>query len=510
MDVRMPVDHGPRLAAAIGDRLRARPGRAIGAALFAVMAVWSVLTPLFAGPDETSNMVKAAAVVRGELVGTGQPVTVQDSYFRTTVAIDPRFGNPNQIPWCFAPYPAEPACDRPMQDVTVVEDPPYTNVGRYPPVAFALPGVATVLGPTNAAVRAARLINAAWTAALLGIGVGIALRRSGRSTVTLLVVLSPMVLFLGSIVSPSGPEVSAGLALWMLAAPLLRGELTTRADRVGLWVVVVTLVTARPIGAVLALAIVAVVWAAHGCSSPAALMRRHATTVASAALAVAFMGVWYLQVFAVNLGRSVVADQPSIGATRELLRSLGHIPGLLAEMVGNFGWLDTPSPSLVVAVWLGAFGAVAVASAAGSHGRRRAAVLSVPVAAVALSVYLDIDYYRILRTFGVQGRHLLPLAFGVALVGSDRLRIGPRSTVVAAAVWVALQWTCGLFALRRYAVGVAPDNFIDVLRAPVWRPPLGVPLTLALLAAALAATATALVTAGGTVTAAADADGASA
>jgi hypothetical protein len=41
----------------------------IGAAFFSLMVVWSFLTPLFSGPDEPSNFIRSAAVVRGEWVG---------------------------------------------------------------------------------------------------------------------------------------------------------------------------------------------------------------------------------------------------------------------------------------------------------------------------------------------------------------------------------------------------------------------------------------------------------
>ncbi|MHB1129888.1 MAG: hypothetical protein ACYC06_07565, partial [Ilumatobacteraceae bacterium] len=46
-----------------------RVGILFGMAIFACMLVWSQLVPLGAGPDEPSNFVKSAAIIRGEFTG---------------------------------------------------------------------------------------------------------------------------------------------------------------------------------------------------------------------------------------------------------------------------------------------------------------------------------------------------------------------------------------------------------------------------------------------------------
>ncbi len=42
-------------------------------ASFALLAVWAVAMPLYSGPDEPSQVVHAAALVRGQLIGTPGP-----------------------------------------------------------------------------------------------------------------------------------------------------------------------------------------------------------------------------------------------------------------------------------------------------------------------------------------------------------------------------------------------------------------------------------------------------
>ena len=166
------------------------PGTAMASALFVVMAVWSLLLPLFAGPDETSNYVKAAAIVRFELIGDDHPPSLQDSYFRTTVDIDRQFNAANWIPWCFAPMPQEPACDHPLQHEDPRDERPWTSVGRYPPLAFVMPGLATSLGATDLSVRVGWLLGAMTCAALLGATFG-RLRRDTVSSGVLLVAITP-------------------------------------------------------------------------------------------------------------------------------------------------------------------------------------------------------------------------------------------------------------------------------------------------------------------------------
>jgi nucleoside-diphosphate-sugar epimerase len=58
---------------------------------------WSLMIPLFAGPDEHSNFIKSAAVVRGELTGVDIPATPTMSYWSTYVDIDPKFLRPSEV-----------------------------------------------------------------------------------------------------------------------------------------------------------------------------------------------------------------------------------------------------------------------------------------------------------------------------------------------------------------------------------------------------------------------------
>ena len=58
--------------------------------------------------------------------------------------------------------------------------------------------------------------------------------------------------------------------------------------------------------------------------------------------------------------------------------------GFLVQMVGNFGWLDAPSPPLTVMVWTVVVGVLLVTAVAISGRRHRVAVLLSLLAVVAV------------------------------------------------------------------------------------------------------------------------------
>ena len=148
-----------------------------GVAIFVLTLVWSLMTPLFSGPDEPSNFVRSAAVVRGEWVGDNVVPSPLKSYWTTTVDIDPQFGAANNIPWCFAPFSDHPGCGSRLEETQVVDIPAWTNMGRYPIASFFISGVGTVFGAQDLSVRAARLMMSLACATLIALSVAVIKRR---------------------------------------------------------------------------------------------------------------------------------------------------------------------------------------------------------------------------------------------------------------------------------------------------------------------------------------------
>ncbi|CAN5592354.1 hypothetical protein BH10ACT2_BH10ACT2_00070 [soil metagenome] len=448
-----------------------------GMTIFTLMAMWSIAMPLFSSPDENAHFVKAAALVRGVLVGKDLSPTADLSYWSTAVDIDPQFNAANQIPWCFAPYAAVPACDRPMATTDPVDNIPYTTHGRYPPLLYIVPGLATLFGPTDFSVRLARLLVAGAAATILALAFA-HLRRCRRALPALLLAFTPGVLFLSSTVNTSGLEICAAIATWIFVPAAMRGELATRSDRLAMCVSLVTLTTARPIGPVLT----AITLAICAAASPAPrrtwrVVRAHWATAVISSVAALAMTAWYFAIYSEHVSSSVVAGQPAYGATRVTFMAVGHLPKLVAEAVGNYGWLDTPTPTPLVwgFLFMVMFGIFSMWPRCSRRERYTLAVLSLCTAT--LSIGLDLNYYQLLRQVGVQGRWLMPLLVGLPLLLVHHWtpsRWAERNITLA---WAAITAGAGLFALRRYTVGVTEGNFLTMFTDPAWTPLFGVLLS---------------------------------
>ena len=173
------------------------------------------------------------------------------------------------------------------------------------------------------------------------------------------------------------------------------------------------------------------------------------------------------------------------------MHSLGDVPRIINESIGNFGWLDTPTPQPIALAILLLTAAMIAAGWRSIAESAKLAILLLSVICVLLVVAQDLNYYNILRNYGSQGRHITPLLVGLLLLGARNLMLSRRATRAVVGVWSIAIVVCGLSALRRYAVGVNGDNYFEMFSNPAWRPILGISGTIILLAICTAAVASA-------------------
>jgi hypothetical protein len=102
-------------------------------------------------------------------------------------------------------------------------------------------------------------------------------------------------------------------------------------------------------------------------------------------------------------------------------------------------------------------------------------------------VVIDLNYYELFRLYGVQGRHVMPVLLGLPLAAGWRLSKSRRRDVVVASLWAVVMVWAFSGALRRYAVGIEPDNAFDTIFSPEWAPIIGVLPSLALIVIASSA-----------------------
>ncbi|MGH9297253.1 MAG: DUF2142 domain-containing protein, partial [Acidimicrobiales bacterium] len=188
--------------------------------LFLLMAVWTIATPLVSAPDEQAHISKAAAVVRGELIGhlRGGPLSP-----RGIVTVPRAYGNLGPLVICYQFKSYVPAsCAPPYEGGgKLVRTEIYT--ARYQPLYYAIVGLPSLLTDSKLGIYLMRLLSAALSALAIALAVFavVAWSESRWPLAGILVATTPSVLSLGAVVNPSGLEIALGICLWTAGAVLV-------------------------------------------------------------------------------------------------------------------------------------------------------------------------------------------------------------------------------------------------------------------------------------------------
>ena len=168
----------------------------------------------------------------------------------------------------------------------------------------------------------------------------------------------------------------------------------------------------------------AAVIVAFTCTRPAVrlLLRSRAVQLAGAAVAVcaAFELMWILLTDTLASKTPPGPSAEGMSNLEVLLETFGLVPRTYREMIGVFGWTDTPVPSVTLILWTVAVGLL-VLLALGLTSRRFAclvaATLAVAIVAQALLEAIEAREFG----FGWQGRYTLPFAVGLPILAGYAL-----------------------------------------------------------------------------------------
>jgi predicted membrane protein DUF2142 len=463
------------------------------AALYLAMGlVWVFTNPPGAAPDEPEHYKRAVSLADGQIRGapSGDVFSSVDSPGQTAwltlntrvVAIPPQLSPPTT--W---------GCDRHLPDLTArcLHDrtgyPPSVDLagdrelnytGTYQPFIYFLPGLVMRLAPDPlTALRLGRIVTLLICVSLIGLGAMLlwSAESPGLSMVGLVLAVTPLVLFLFSSLSPSGPEVAGAICLAASMLHLSRGEPVSPLVWWGIGAGGVVLALARSLGPVWLLVDTAFIVVLFGARRVWAVLRSHPR--ASLALGIA-IGL----AVALNLAWELTVPPHASISIREIFSNVrpawGDARRSVNEGIGNFGWLDTKMPLPAYDLWkLLLLGLFSVALWAGSWRQRFALLVSV-AASVAGALVLSAAVFRP-TSFGIQARYLFPFALAPVMMAGEivwqrRKRLAsfaarlPPLILGAAALDLLLGW---LSNERRYAVGGrGPWLF---LRSSEWQPPLG-------------------------------------
>jgi uncharacterized membrane protein len=245
----------------------------------------------------------------------------------------------------------------------------------------------------------------------------------------------------------------------------------------------VLLIATRPIGIVMYAAAAVISWVALGSTRLIPSIKANKVALLIHSLTAALMAWWYIAVYSYQTSPSLTAGAEKVSITAQFTRSMNHIPELLDQVVGNFGWLDTPIPR--GALWLYTISVIAVIIASLNHiGKRSAlALVLLSMTVICACIAVDMNFYAMFGWFGAQGRHIAPILVGVPLLVATQSNFGTRLQMGVVTGWsVAMVWA-GLGALRRYTVGVNGNNAFSMFTERAWNPSIGFWVSIILLVA---------------------------
>lgn len=432
--------------------------------LFVAAAAWSFASPLGSGPDEPAHLVRAASLVRGQLVGADLPHPTPAQKSTVIVKVPEVFASLETDVGCFQYKSAVPAgCQRPLNGSTHTVS-VETYVGRYPPFYYALVGLPTLALVSVKGIYAARLVSGALSAAMLALAITSLRRCRGAPLLAagLALAITPMALYLAAVISPSGLEIASAISAWAAAMALAsQRPIDLSASAVAaLGISICVLVLTRALAPLWVLFILAAMVGVGTATPIRELLRKRYVQgwVAACVVAGLVSLVWDIAAnpFLTEPGSPLPAGTTD-GGIFEL--ALERLDLLVTSSIGQFGWLDAPSPYLVIVMWLGALGAVVLVAACVARRRSMAVVLGTIVAWVVFPTVLIVSQARQDGILG-QGRDFMGLAVGIpivaAFVAGERF-VDRRTTLRLATVVVGLLAACQVVdfyaALRRYTVG---------------------------------------------------------
>ncbi len=435
--------------------------------VFAALLVWSISMPAYAAPDENQHAVKAYALWHRE-AGHIDPAT-GDRVFEVPTIL-------SGAPVCFALDQHHTAdCQTLASDDATHQT--RSTAANYPPFYYLLIGWPTLVSSGEAMLVLLRAASAFWVALLVAVAVHtLARNRScGAFLPAMLLVLTPIVLFVGATASPSGVAIAAGLATWAGGLALVRDDAPARigAATARFAIPLCLLILIRRDSVLWAALIMIVLLALSTIDARRALRRSPAAGIW--ALVVLACALLQLTLSGAEAGSSIAEGG---GAGGNALAALGEFPYYAQQMLGGIlGWLDTILPSGVYLTYTMLAGFVVLAALIFS-ARRFAGVL-----VLILTLVLTTPVLIGSRAFPYfQGRYLLPFAVGLPLVAARGLAESPigrrwpaRTAWVLVPVVVVAQVAAFAQTMQRFTAGAEHAWWFQ--STPAWSPALATPTT---------------------------------
>ncbi|MGA1835541.1 DUF2142 domain-containing protein [Herbiconiux sp. 11R-BC] len=482
-------------------------------------ALWALATPIGGSPDEPAHVVKAASVVRGELL----PATMiaEGGVLHAPAVFADEFEQ-----GCFAFYPDVPASCAPAftgDPSAIVET--HSAASLYNPVYYWLVGWPSLAMPDVNGIFAMRIVSAVLTSFFLAacfwmIG---SWRTRRVPSLGVLVAITPMALYLMGTVNPNALEFTGGLAMFAgMLSIVLEPNPRLLGSRLAIVVVAAALVSnTRGISPLWVAVLLVLPLILLTLRELGALFKRPSVIISVLLIVItAVFSIWWtLKSNSLGTGPSTAPETTptshgvGLSPIEGFFGLLGDFYLQLRQMIGILGWLDTTLHPVVYLAWYAFMLALVAGVVIFVRGRKLVFLIALAAAFFLLPPLIQ-AFYVTKGGFIWQGRYtlilLMPLLLGMAacIAASPRfLRwvAGVRAhrafvLLTVLGIGTGAAWAVGIAygfitTMHRFTSGYA-SVWGAMLEPGAWAPPLGTVLTIVLFALAAAAFAANIVIAG--------------
>jgi hypothetical protein len=400
--------------------------------------IWSLANPMFASPDEPAHLIRAQGMIRGETVGPyvtdGLPANQIDcmkfQWDVTANCMNLNWGPKGQI------------------QASTTDD--------YPPLFHVIAGVPSVVfkGLFGAFVTRIWLVLIcsslfAWSGTLLWTR-----HRHYWTLGGLVTALTPLVVFVSSTVNPSGLSTALASSIWASGINVSRPTIgTLNMVNRATFAVSLTLFPFVRRDSVWWELLILLLIATTLSRSKFSELKKDRVILGILLLAGASMALVWFRWSGDAMGSFAANGAEQNGGS--IAAGFGSLTEKISEMIGWFGWLDSPMTGASFVILMCLLSLVLLVGALGGQKvYARAAAITFVVLLLTPVLIGAIRYPY------VQGRYLLPLwvgcmlIVGVALAESDFSEVFlKRLFKLSIGVMALIQFFAFAQNLRRYAVG---------------------------------------------------------
>lgn len=460
------------------DVLRRRVWLLCFAAFFLIGSAWAMAAPYEAYPDEVSHVMRAAAVVTGQVspvLASGHGAT--GAYETIPVGL-----NPPDI-YCMVYRPETTGACLPQigKDGWSKTRREISGAGRYNPLYYGIVGWPLRWRPDMLGIILVRLISAALSAAFLASAAVscLSMRRPALAMAGLLLAVTPVVTELAGAVNPNGLEAAVAVSFWAALIPLLLGgsnePIPVLARRAG--IAAVFLGQLRFLSPLWLVAFPAVLLVPPARERLRAVIRSWPVrSWAAAAVVSGVLGLaWTIHFKASEIGKYAPAQHFTFRQAVQYLLDQRIVFDTFQQGIDGLGQLETHPPAVQQA-WMLGLGVLLISALAfgGWIDRWRIATLSAGTLLVAI-----VPPALIVNTYGFStyGRYFLAILVGFPLLAafvvanSDAISVHRQVQVSRVCVLLALggQFVSLVHMMVRWQIGLAPRRSINPLHGK-WHP----------------------------------------